>query len=225
MKKLIFMAVAIAAMTFASCGNKSNNVQAEADSTTVETLEESTLAFADSLTNLVNQSVEAKDGKQIEGVLAQLQAKYAELVQAGKLEEAKAYASKVQEFINEHADAIKSAVNGNTTISSLVDGIASLPTSASATAEEAAAAVKSDVMDIANSAKENAENAVKEAVDEQVDAAKEAVNDAANKAVDAAKSKVNDAQQKAADKVNDAKQKANDAVNNAANKALKGIGL
>ena len=40
MKKLVFLFVAFAAVSFASCGNKAANTEATVDSTAVETVEE-----------------------------------------------------------------------------------------------------------------------------------------------------------------------------------------
>lgn len=229
MKKLFIFAAA-AALTLASCGNKTQDNAANADSIAATENAEGSEATAqlsdeqqatvDNLTANLQKAVESKDAKSTISTLADLQTIYKNLVEQGKLEEAKAYASAIKKFISDNAEKLKSLSSGNTTVASLIDGIANLPTSAATTAEEAKAAVKSDVVNLASSAVAKGETA------------KAAAEDAAKAAVDNAKAtaekKVNEAvdneKQKAADKINEASKKANDAVNNAAAKALKGLG-
>jgi len=228
MKKVVLMAIAAFALVMASCnGNKTKTVAGGADSDSVaavDTMAPEAQAAADSLTSVLTNGLQAKDAKAVTTTLATLQTKYAELAKAGKVEEAKAYALKIQEFINKHADEINNVATGNTTIASLVEGIKNLPTSAETTAEEAVSAVKSDVQTIAGAAKSSAEATAKgaaEAAKTAENKANEAVSNAQNKANEA----VNKANQKANDAINKANKKANEAVNNATNKALKGLGL
>ena len=229
MKKVFLMAIAALAMVMASChGNKTNTAAGGADSDSIAAVDtnapEAQLA-ADSLTTQLTQVLQKKDAKAVTTTLATLQTKYAELAKAGKVDEAKAYALKIQEFINKHADEINTVATGNTTIKSLVDGIKNLPTSAATTAEEAAAAVKSDAQTLAGAAKTAAETTAKGTVDAAKSTAEAKANEAVTKAQNKANDAVNKANQKANDAINKANKKANDAVNNATNKALKGLGL
>ncbi|HEY9550962.1 MAG TPA: hypothetical protein VIQ97_01635 [Prevotella sp.] len=217
MKKVFLLAVTAAALSFASCGNKTAPAANGADSAatdSTEVLDQTAQEEANSLVSTLASQLDSKDAEGLQGTIQSLTAKYSELVQSGKLEQAKAYAGKVQAFLNEHAEQIKSITNGNATVAALIEGVKKLPTNAEATVEEAAAAVKSDAQNLVNTAKENAKTAVENKVNEKVDGAKAA----ANKAVEDANKKANEAVEKA-------NKKANEAVNNAANKAIKGLGL
>lgn len=257
MKKGFLFAIAIA-LTLASCGNKSQSNTSSTDSTSevtsaqassestgdadgnaTQALSSEAKATVDNLTAELQKAVNAKDSKAAITTLANLQAIYKNLVEQGKLDEAKAYGSAIKQFVNDNADAIKKVASDNTTVADLVSGISNLPTSASTTVEAAKAAITQDVVNLASptiakgqtivSTAEAAAAAVKNVPASTKKAAEDAANKAVNDAKSAAEQKANDAvnnaKAKAASKVNEANQKANDAVNKAANKALKGLGL
>lgn len=252
MKKIFLFAAAIA-LTLASCGNKSQGNTSSTDSTSEVTSEQTdsegtddnyelsgdAKATVENLTAELQKAVNAKDSKAAITTLANLQAIYKNLVEQGKLDEAKAYGTAIKKFVNDNADAIKTAASGNTTIADLVSGISNLPTSANTTAEAAKAAITQDVVNLASptiakgqtivSTAQAAAEAVKNAPATAKKAAEEAADKAVSDAKSAAEKKANDAvsnaKAKAASKVNEANQKANDAVNKAASKALKGLGL
>ena len=252
MKKAFIFAAALA-LTFSSCGNKTQNTVANADSAAVVANEEGGAELSednkttiDNLTAELQKAIDVKDAKTTVSVLANLQTIYKNLAEEGKLEEAKAYGSAIKKFVNDNAESLKTIASGNSTVESLVNGIINLPTSAAATAEDAKAAITSDVVQLASPAiakgetvvetakaaaemVKNAPEAVKNAAE---NAAKAAVDDAATKASNAAaegkkklEEKRNADRQKAAEKVNEANKKANEAVNKVADKALKGLGL
>lgn len=252
MKKAFVFAAALA-LTFSSCGNKTQNTVANADSAAVVANEEGGAELSednkttiDNLTAELQKAIDVKDAKTTVSVLANLQTIYKNLAEEGKLEEAKAYGSAIKKFVNDNAESLKTIASGNSTVESLVNGIINLPTSAAATAEDAKAAITSDVVQLASPAiakgetvvetakaaaemVKNAPEAVKNAAE---NAAKAAVDDAAAKASNAAaegkkklEEKRNAERQKAAEKVNEANKKANEAVNKVADKALKGLGL
>ena len=215
------MAAAVAmAMAMASCGTKTPGNAADGDSTvyvdsTAEAgeagsaaLSKDTEAKVENVTEQLLKAVEAKDSKAAAAALTAVQTTYKNLVAEGKLEEAKAYGQNIQQFVSQNAESIKAVAGGDVTLKQLVEGVKNLPTSASTTAEQAAAAVKNAPAAV----KEAASNAVNNAVD----GAKEAAGNAVNNAKNAAKAK-------AEEKVNEAKKKANDAVNDAASKAIKGL--
>lgn len=226
MKKIVLFACA--AIAFASCGNKTAQNEAGQDTAAVDTAAVATAtAVADSITNVLAEEVKTaqQDPSKLQATLAQAQTIYAQMVKDGKLEDAKKYASAVQEFINNNAESIKTAAN-NATVVSLIDGIKNLPTSADATADAALKAVSADAQTIANGAKDAAVNAANQTVENAKSTAKAAVDSKVNEgkaAVNAAKTaatnKVNEAQTKAANKVNEATNKANAAANNAINSA------
>ena len=214
MKKVFLFACV--AFALASCGNKAaSNDEVQEDSVTVNLIlddskaAEVTTALEDALKE------ETKDPSKIEATLTKVKEEYAKLVEEGKVEEAKKYALKIQEFISNNSESLKSAAN-NATVVSLIDGIKNLPTSAEATAEDAVAAVKADAKTVGDAAKNTAESAATNAANNAKSAAETKVNESKAKA----ETKVNDAANKAADKVNDAANKANSAIGNAANKLL-----
>lgn len=245
MKKIFVMIIAVAAMVLASCGNKTNAGAAnDSDSvamgdSALTVLTPETQKTIDALTGELSKDVESKDNQKVISSLANLQAIYKNLVESGKLEEAKGYGTAIKQFVSEHADAIKQAAAGNTTIASLIEGIKNLPTTAETTADQAKAAVVSDVTKLASPAiakgatavadAQAAAEAVKNAPAAVKNAAENAANTAVSNAENAAKDKANSEMSKAKDKANDAinkaANKASDAVNAAKEKAVKGLGL
>lgn len=261
MKKL-FICAAVLALTFSSCGNKTQNNAANADSTEVA---DTTAAAADNqstelpaeqqttvsnLTAELQKAIDAKDPQAAISTLANLQTIYKNLVEQGKLDEAKAYGSAIKKFVGDNAEAIKNVAAGNTTVADLVSGIANLPTSAAATAEQAKAAISADAVSLASpviakgetavatakaaaeavknapaAVKNAAESAAKATVNNAKNAAEQKATETVNKETQKAADAVNKEKQKAADKVNEGRKKANEAVNKAANKALKDLGL
>ena len=213
MKKVFLFACV--AFALASCGNKAaSNDEVKEDTVAVAVDSEEA---AGEITADLNDALKAetKDPAKIEAALTKVKTEYAKLVEEGKVEEAKKYALKIQEFISNNSESLKSAAN-NATVVSLIDGIKNLPTSAEATAEDAVAAVKADAKTVGDAAKNTAEAAATNAANNAKSAAETKVNETKAKA----ETKVNDAANKAADKVNDAANKANSAIGNAANKLL-----
>ena len=213
MKKVVLFACV--AFALASCGNKAANSEAETQEDSV--VVNLNIDNAEEITSDLDEALKAdtKDPAKIEAALTKVKDEYAKLVEEGKVEEAKKYALKIQEFISNNSESLKSAAN-NATVVSLIDGIKNLPTSAEATAEDAVAAVKADAKTVGDAAKNTAEAAATNAANNAKSAAETKVNEQKAKA----EAKVNDAANKAADKVNDAANKANTAIGNAANKLL-----
>ena len=122
MKKAIILAAALA-LTFSSCGNKTQNTAANADSAAVVANEEGGAELsADNQTTINNltaelqKAIEAKDAKTTISVLANLQTIYKNLAEEGKLEEAKAYGSAIKKFVNDNAETLKTIASGNITV-------------------------------------------------------------------------------------------------------------
>ena len=212
MKKVFLFACV--AFALASCGNKAaSNDEVKEDTVAVAVDNDEAAEVTTALDEALK--AETKDPAKIEATLTKVKDEYAKLVEEGKVEEAKKYALKIQEFISNKSESLKSAAN-NATVVSLIDGIKNLPTSAEATAEDAVAAVKADAKTVGDAAKNTAEAAATNAANNAKSAAETKVNETKAKA----ETKVNDAANKAADKVNDAANKANSAIGNAANKLL-----
>lgn len=190
MKKLLIVAIAFVGLTFASCGEKNKSGEA-VDSTEVAADSASEAVPAE--LSALSEQLEAKDASAVEKTLETVKATYDKLVAEGKVEEAAAYASKVKAFVDEHADAIKEAANGNVTVSGIVDAVKNLPTSADAAVAGAESAVKAD----AAQAKSQAEDAANAVVEGAKEAAKEKVEDTKKQAADAVDKKVNEGVDKA----------------------------
>lgn len=224
--KKIFILAAVAALTLSSCGNKTQGGEQAADSTEVTAadstaLSQSTEAKVTELTATLQKALESGDQALISSTLTELSSYYKTLVDEGKLDEAKAYGEQVKQWINDNAETVKSACDNETTISELVNTVKSLPTDASATAEDVAAAIKALPSDVQNAA-ETKVSEVKEGLKQE---AETKVNEAKEKAEAKAQEKVDAAKAKAKEKVDGAKAKAKESINNAADKAIKGLGL
>lgn len=230
MRKVFGFFLVAVAITLASCGNKTkgggvNDSDTVAiKDTAVSVLAPKTQQLITALTANLSDELKSKDIKKVTSSLANLQVIYKNLVESGKLDEAKKYGSAVQTFIVKNADAIKNVATGNTTISSLIEGIKNLPTSAAATAEDAKNAVKKDAIALASPAIVQGATTV-----ENVKAAAAAVENAPQAAKEAAANKVNseitNAQNKAGQTIDKTASKANDAVNSAKDKINKSLGL
>lgn len=224
MKKVFMMATAVATMLVViSCGNKQTpSANAEADSTSTELTDSTvsaTAADAESTANL-DALIASKDAKGLQNSITAIQEHYAQLVKEGKLEEAKAYAEKMKEYLNSHADEIKNIASGNTTITDLVNYVSKLPTDAETTAEEAKKYIENIPASVASAATSAAKSAANKAVDDAKSTANQAVTEAKKNAEEKATKAVTDAKSKANQAVENANKKATDAVNKAAEKLL-----
>lgn len=196
MKKVFLMSTAIVAFTLASCGGKTAPNANNTDSSVVDTTAMANGNMqnaADSIISVLSAQLNAKDTKGLQTTVQSVIEKYSKLISSGNIEAAKAYASKVQAFFNEHADQIDSVTDGNSTITTLVNNIKTLPTNVETTATDAASAMKGDAENLIKKAKQNAKDAAEKKADETVDAAK----DKTNKAIDEAKKKSNEIADKA----------------------------
>ena len=196
MKKIFYVIVAIAAITFSACNGTAKG-GAETDSIAVDDSAVPTPpeANVDATISALSKAVADDDAEATQSLLAKAQAYIAKLQEEGKLEEAKALVKQVQDWLTTNAETVKSVVGENETLNKLVEGVKAIPVEALGAGEQAVEGAKA------------AADAAKDKADAAVDAAKQKTNEA----VDAAK-------QKAADKINEAADKA-------ADKAIKGLGL
>ena len=132
MKKGFLAIAAAAALVLSSCGDTKKNAEAAAgaadqaaavEAVDTSALSDDTNAAIATLTAQVEQAVKNKDPKVLITSLATLQATYKALVNAGQLDEAKAYGQSIKNFLAENAESIKAVTEGNTTIADLVNGI------------------------------------------------------------------------------------------------------
>ena len=199
MKKILFAAVAVAAICFTSCGNKTQQADAEAvDSVAVidSLSEEAAHASIDALSSVIT----AKDADKLKDVLENCKAKAVEFVKQNP-ELAKSYLTKVQNFLKENKDKITEFVSKSPAAKDAFNALISID------AENGLSNFISAIEEKAVEVKDGAEAAAKDAVQEQVDNAKAAAQEKADEA-------------KAA-----AKEKANQAIDDAAAKAKKSLGF
>lgn len=212
MKKVFLMAMAAIAFIFAGCENKKTSANDNQADTTI-VMDESADATADSLTSELDTQLSQNNTDAIQATLTSLQNKYAELVASGKLETAKTYAAKIQQFLNENAEKIKAAAANNATIAALVTGIQNLPTTAEATAEQAEEAVKNNAKDMMKKAEHETNKAIDKAKQETT------------KATDNANAKMNEVKDKAGKALDKSAEEANKEINQARGQIRKGLGL
>lgn len=196
MKKVLFIALAAAAVTFTGCKN-------EPATPPVEDQPEVEVISVDSL----NAVIEAGDTTAIGNIFTEVQKKIEE-IKAIDPAKAQEYLATVQAFLKENAEKIKNLVGETGAVASLVSTVANLPQIEVPDVAGAAAEAVEDAKDAVQDAAANAVDEAKATVDEaaakaaeKVNDAKEAVENAANNAVDEAKGKAADALNNAADKL------------------------
>ena len=181
MKKIVLAVMAVAAISFASCGNKTQQANAEAvDSVAI--IDSMATAAAQGDIDAISGLLNGGDATKLQEALAAVKEKIATLIKENP-EVAKEYVAKVQNFLKENADKVKAIVGDNAAVQSAVSAI---------TDAEPAAIVSgflSSVGDAATAAKDSAVSAANEKIEE----GKQAVEDKANEAKDAAKQKANEA--------------------------------
>ena len=205
MKKIVFAVMAIVAIGFTACGNKTQSAEVPVDSAAIV----DSLASAAAQTDIdaLNELLAAGDATKLQEALAAVKEKMATLIKENP-EVAKEYVAKVQDFLKENADKVKAVVGDNAAVQTAVSAI---------TDTEPADIVNGFLNSVGEAATE-AKDAAVDAANQQVDAAKQAVQDKANEAKDAADKKVQETKDAA-------KQKANEAIDNAAKDVKKGLGL
>lgn len=191
MKKFFIMAMAVAAISFTSCGNK-NQSAAPADETEVST----TLEAAKGVVDQLKEKIDAGDSQAIGEAVQTAVNKLAEMVAKGDTEAAKQYQEQIKSFVEENAEKIKEATGGDEAVSKLIDSFVNVPVKAEEAVEDAKEAAEEKVED------------AKEAVEQKIEDAKKEAADKVEEAKDAAAKKVEEAKDAAAQKIEDAKKKA-----------------
>lgn len=189
------MALAAAAITLSSCGNKTNvpNESEIVDSTEVALNEANTAA--DEVIAQLTQNIEAKDASALQNALEAVKAKVSEFL-AKNPEIAKEYLAKVQNFLKENTDKIKAVVGDNAAVASLVDGIANIPSESVDALTGAGDALKALGIDLTQQAGDAVEGA-KDAVEGAAADAKESAEKKADELTDEVKKNIGDAVDKA----------------------------
>ena len=195
MKKFFIMAMAVAAMSFTSCGNKTQNA-APADETEVST----TLEAAKGVVDQLKEKIEAGDSQAIGEAVQTAVNKLAEMVAKGDTEAAKQYQEQIKSFVEENAEKIKEATGGDEAVSKLIDSFVNVPVKAEEAVEDAKEAAEEKVEDAKEAVEQKIEDA-KEAAEEKVEDAKEAAAKKVEEAKDAAAQKIEEAKKKAAEEL------------------------
>jgi hypothetical protein len=204
MKKIIFAVLAMVAIGFSACGNKTQ--QAEAiDSAAVLDSIASEVAQED--INAISALFESGDVAKLQEALATVKEKIASLIKENP-ELAKEYVVKVQDFLKENADKVKALAG---------DSEAAVAAVAAVTEVDPEAVVKGLLEQVGDAATEVKDAAV-DAANQQVEDAKNAANQKVEETKAAAEKQIEDQK-------NAAKQKTGEAIDNAANKTKKALGL
>ena len=202
MKKFLVMIMAVAAIVFVSCNNKSEKATEDAG------------ASIEAAVSDLQALIDGGDATALSAALEAVQDKAKEIAASVDAETAKSYLEKIKELVKTNADKIKALVN-NEAINNVVDGIANLDVDNTVTqfvdaAKAAGVGAAADAVEAGTEAVDAVKEGA-ETVKETVEAAPEAAKAAAEAAKDAA--------------VDAAKQKANEAIDNAAADAKKKLGL
>lgn len=198
MKKLFTTMMAVAAISFASCGGNTKTETVDTDSTAVEAVaEEEVVAAVDEIATALESGDEAVVKTNVETLTQKIQA----LIEKGDVEAAKAYALKLQEWYQNNKEKVDALAQNGTTIEQLINAAVALPTTVTGAAQEVVDAAKADAETVKEAAKAAAEQKAEEAKEAAKAKVEEEVNKATQKAADKANEAVNDAAKKAANKL------------------------
>ena len=193
MRKILFAVMAMVAIGFTSCGNKAQQGETvDSTAAAINTADEE----ADAAIAMLSANLETNDASKFQQALDAVKEKIAEFIKSDP-EAAKQYVAKVQGFLKENADKIKSVVGENATVAAAVAAITEVEPDA----------VVNGLLEKVGDAATGAKDAAVDAANEKIDEAKKAAEDKANEVKDAAK------------------EKASGAIDDAANAAKKGLGL
>jgi predicted metal-binding transcription factor (methanogenesis marker protein 9) len=180
MKKIVFAVMAMVAIGFTACGNKTQQAEVAVDSTAIV----DSLASAAAQTDIdaISALLNGGDATKLQEALAAVKEKIANLIKENP-EVAKEYVAKVQDFLKENADKVKAIVGDN----------AAVQTAVSAITDTKPADIVNGFLNSVGEAATEAKDAAVDAANQKVEEGKQAVEDKANEVKDAAKQKANDA--------------------------------
>ena len=200
MKKILFAVMAMVAIGTTSCGNKTQQAEAVDSVALIDSLAED--AIQETISAL-NTHIEAGDAAKLQETLEAVKAEVLKMVKENP-ELAQACVTKLQEFIKENQDKVKSVIGDNTAAQAAVDALISVE------AQDGLAGLIGEM----ESQAEETQAAAEQKVEDTKAAAQQKVED--TKAA---------AQQKVEDTKAAAKQKASDVIDNTAKDVKKGLGL
>ena len=167
MKKIIFAVMAVFAIGFSACGNKTQQGEA-VDS--VAMIDSMATAFANEDIDIITKHLEAGDVAKLQEILGQVKQKIATLIKENP-ELAKEYVEKVQGFLKENADKVKAVVGDSETAVAAVAAVTEVDPDAVVKGlleqvGDAATEVKDAAVDAANQKVEEAKDAANQKVEE-----------------------------------------------------------
>ena len=195
MKKILLAVMAVAAIGFTSCGNKTQQADAEtADVDSVAIVDSIAQGAAQETIDALSADLEANDVSKLQATLESIKVKIAEIVKNNP-EVAKEYVVKVQTFLKENADKVKALVGDNAAVAAALSAVtdiepASVVNGLLEQVGDAATEVKDAAVDAANQKVEEAKQAAADKANEAKEAAKEKANEAIDNAAASAKSKL-----------------------------------
>ncbi len=172
--------MAVVAIGFTSCGNKTQQGEAVDSVALIDSLSG---AAAQEDIDIISKLLESADAAKLQEALANVKEKIATLIKENP-EVAKEYVTKVQTFLKDNADKVKEVVGDNAAVSAAVSAVTDIEP-------------ESVVNGLLDKVSETASDA-EEAVNEKVDEAKAAAEEKATEMKDAAKQKASDAVDNAA---------------------------
>ena len=183
MKKILLAVMAVAAIGFTSCGNKTQQADAETAAVdSVAIVDFIAQGAAQETIDALSADLEANDVSKLQATLESIKAKIAEIVKNNP-EVAKEYVVKVQTFLKENADKVKALVGDNAAVAAALSAVTDI---------EPANVVNGLLEQVGDAATE-AKDAAVDAANQKVEEAKQAAADKANEAKEAAKEKANEA--------------------------------
>jgi len=187
MKKVLFAVMAMIAIGFTSCGNKTQSQTEVADTEVTINAEEEAAATINALT----EQIEAKDASKLQEVIESVKEKVVSFITSDP-EAAKEYVQKVQAFLKDNAEKIKEFVGDNEAVNAAISSLTEAPAdkivSGLASLGEGINNAAEAAQDKASEAVEDAKDAAKDKANEMKDAAKEKTSEAIDAAADKAKS-------------------------------------
>ena len=115
MKKVLFAVMAMIAIGFTSCGNKTQSQTEGTDTEVTINAEEEAAATIDALT----EQIEAKDASKLQEVIESVKEKVVSFITSDP-EAAKEYVQKVQDFLKDNAEKIKAFVGDNEAVNAAI---------------------------------------------------------------------------------------------------------
>ena len=183
MKKILLAVMAVAAIGFTSCGNKTQQAGEVAEAVdSVAIIDSIAQGAAQETIDALSADLEANDVSKLQATLESIKAKIAEIVKNNP-EVAKEYVVKVQTFLKENADKVKALVGDNAAVAAALSAVTDI---------EPASVVNGLLEQVGDAATE-AKDAAVDAANQKVEEAKQAAADKANEAKEAAKEKANEA--------------------------------